>query len=100
MKKIASFLLFIIPFFQASAQKKDLLSGKYTQEQLKSILIPQSKWIPFPKLNDRSSWAKADQEMMKAYVKAAEKDINYTWPYIPATKSLLIERTGDRNEYQ
>ena len=33
-------------------------------------------------------------------MKAAESKINYVWPTIPATKSLLIERTGDRNEYQ
>ena len=43
-----------------------------------------------------TGWSKADPEMMKAYLKAAESNINYVWPYIPATKSLLIERTGDR----
>ena len=99
MKKTALLLIVFASFFQVPAQK-NLLSGKYTQEELKTILIPQAKWIPFPKLNDRNGWSKADQEMMKAYLKAAEPNINYVWPYIPATKSLLIERTGDREEYQ
>jgi hypothetical protein len=99
MKKTALLLPLIASFFLLSAQK-NLLSAKYTQEELKAILIPQAKWNPFPGLNDRNGWSKADQDMMKAYLKVAELNINYTWPYIPATKSLLIERTGDRNEYQ
>ena len=99
MKKISLFLIVFSSFFLVHAQK-NLLSGKYTREELTAILIPQAKWIPFPKLNDRNGWSKADQEMMKAYLKAAELNINYVWPYVPATKSLLIERTGDREEYQ
>ncbi|MGV3589475.1 MAG: heparinase II/III domain-containing protein [Adhaeribacter sp.] len=82
------------------AQEKNLLSGKYSKEELKKILIPQASWEPFPKLQDRTGWSKADQAMMQAFVKQAEGYLNYEWPYIPATKSLLIERTGDRDEYQ
>src|SRR5690606_24946473 len=67
---------------------------------LAKVLISQEDWVPFPKLDEREGWAKADQEMMQAYVEKAESYINYDWPSIPATKSLLIERTGDRNEYQ
>jgi hypothetical protein len=38
--------------------------------------------------------------MMKGFVQQAEKYLGYKWPSIPATASLLIERTGDRDEYQ
>ena len=38
--------------------------------------------------------------MMKDYIKEAESYLNYQWPGIPATKSLLIERTGNRSEYE
>jgi hypothetical protein len=64
------------------------------------LLIPQSKWIPFPKITDRAGWAKADQSMMQAYLKEGEKYLDYSWPSIPATKSLLIERTGNRSEFE
>jgi hypothetical protein len=63
-------------------------------------LIPQAQWTPFPRTSDRTGWAKADKDMMEAILKKAEGYISYSWPSIPATKSLLIERTGDRNEYQ
>lgn len=82
------------------AQEQNLLSGKYTKEALQAKLISQAAWTPFPRLNDRQGWSKADQQMMQAYLKKAESYIGYDWPYIPATKSLLIERTGDRDEYQ
>ncbi len=100
MKKI-TFLLFTLMFcmgFLADAQ--NLLSGKFTKEELSKLIISYEKWAPFPKINDRAGWAQADQAMMKAYVKTAESYLKYEWPSIPATKSLLIERTGDRDEYQ
>ncbi|XWW45366.1 heparinase II/III family protein [Fibrella sp. USSR17] len=98
--------LFIALFFSvlcvevATAQEANLLSGKFSKEAVKEVLIPQAKWTPFPKRDDRAGWAKADQAMMQAYLKKAETYLTYQWPYIPATKSLLIERTGDRDEYQ
>lgn len=82
------------------AQQQDLLSGRYTVAQLENVLIPQSQWTPFPRISDRDGWAKADADMMRSFVSKAESYVDYQWPYIPATKSLLIERTGDRDEYQ
>lgn len=91
----ASFL-----FLQIHAQNQNLISGKYSKDELSKVLIPLAQWTPFPKTSDRAGWAKADETMMKAYLKQAEFYFNYNWPSIPATKSLLIERTGDRNQYQ
>ncbi len=100
MKKFILFHLLIAFGIFSYAQNQNLLSGKFTREQLSGLLIPQSKWAPFPKITDRAGWGKADQEMMKSYVAEAEKYINYSWPSIPATKSLLIERTGNRSEFE
>ncbi len=100
MKKLVAFLFIIIFCLRLDAQKQNLLSGKYAKDDLKTVLIPLAQWTPFPKITDRAAWAKADEAMMKAYVKQAESYINYNWPSIPATTSLLIERTGDRDQYQ
>ena len=93
-------ILLIFVSCQLYAQQKNLLSGKYAAEQLKNVLIPQAEWIPFPKPNDKTAWAKADPTMLASILREAESYLKYDWPYIPATKSLLYERTGDRNEYQ
>ena len=100
MKKTILSILTLWFCLSLFGQAQNLLSGKYTKEQLAKILIPQDKFVPFPKMEDRAGWAKADQGMMKAYVKIAETYLKYEWPCIPATKSLLIERTGDRSEYE
>jgi hypothetical protein len=83
-----------------TGRSQNLLSGKFSKEELAGNLISHDKWVPFPRISDRKEWAKADQKMMEAYVKKGETYLNYNWPGIPATRSLLIERTGDREEYQ
>jgi hypothetical protein len=83
-----------------SAQEQNLLSGKFRPEEWNNILIPQARWVPFPKIDERAAWAKADQKMLRSVLEEAETYLNYDWPSLPATKSLLYERTGDRNEYQ
>ena len=96
--QVLAFLILLS--FQLPAQQQDLLSGKFTADEWKNKLISQATWTPFPKPGDRAGWAKADQEMLATILKEAESYLNYEWPSIPATKSLLFERTGDRNEYQ
>ena len=98
MKKIILFLSIAAGCLQLPAQN-NLLSAKYAGK-LQTVLIPYSQWKPFPLITDRSGWAKADEAMMKAFIKQAEGYLNYQWPSLPATKSLLIERTGDRSEYE
>lgn len=82
------------------AQSQNIMSEKYTLQELENILISYEEWIPFPKITDRDGWAKADIDMMSAYIKEAERYLNYKWPTVPATTSLLIVRTGNRSEYQ
>ena len=80
--------------------EQNLLSSKYTLPELQNVLIPQSQWVPFPRIDDRKGWERADHTMLDGYVKSAETYLDYEWPTIPATVSLLIVRTGNRNRYE
>jgi len=99
MKKLLSLLLILL-LPALAAEGKDLLSRKYTLAELQKTLIPYDKWTPFPKIDDREGWAKADQVMLQSYIKAAEQYADYNWPIIPATASLAFVRTGDRQTYE
>lgn len=100
MKRLL-FVIFIVSCAsKVVSQSANLMSGRYSAGQLQQILTPAASWKPFPAIDDRSAWSKADKEMMEQYLRQADSLINYNWPGIPATTSLLIERTGDRDEYQ
>ena len=98
--KVFIFVFWLALMVQAKAQETDLLSGKYSREELQRLLIPKKQWVPFPHITDRAAWSRADDTIMKAYLEKAESYIHYEWPAIPATTSLLIERTGDRAGYE
>lgn len=100
MKRSILLFLSLMILFSGWAQPQNILSGKFSHNELSNLLVPLNKWMPFPKIDDRAGWAQADQEMMKAYIKTAESYLDFEWPGIPATKSLLIERNGNRSEYE
>ena len=79
---------------------QNLLSGRYTSAQLTEKLIPYAKWEPFPHTENRAGWQQADPAIGAAVIKKAEAYLSYEWPGIPAVKSLLIIRNGNRTEYQ
>lgn len=103
MKRLYELFFIAIFFFSginAGAQEQNLLSGKYSVEELQRILIPQDKLTPFPHIDDRRGWANADTATMNVYLRYAASYLDYDWPTVPATLSLLIVRTGNRSEYQ
>jgi hypothetical protein len=98
MKTFAFTLLFLIAF-SINAQE-NLLGGKYTAAELEERLVPRNKWKPFPPVSDRNAWAKADTAAMNIYRKYAEDNLEYDWPTVPATLSLMYARNGNRSKYQ
>ena len=101
MYKVTFTFVMLLVLSAVSAQKEqNLLSSKFSEQELKEVLIPQSQWTPFPRIDDRAGWAQVDRRMMEAYIKNAEAYLDYKWPTIPATMSLLIVRTGNRSTYE
>lgn len=99
MKKYIVLTGFLILFGRLLVAQ-NLLSGRYTSAQLTEKLIPYAKWEPFPHTDNRVGWQQADPAIGAAVIKKAEGYLNYEWPGIPAVKSLLIIRNGNRTEYQ
>ncbi|MEI8272937.1 MAG: heparinase II/III family protein [Paludibacter sp.] len=98
MKKIIIFIL--LASYSSVFAQNNLLSGKYTDAELKKILVPQSRYQPFPGISDRKAWTKLDPVEMNIIVKNAESQLNYNFQGIPATVMLLFQRTGDRSEHE
>lgn len=93
-----TFIGICLPPVNVTAQ--NLLSSRYAAPELRQKLIPYGQWQPFPAIDDRTGWGHANQSMLKAYLDTAETYFHYQWPSIPATTTLLIARTGDRQQYE
>lgn len=91
------FILFAISNIQVTAT--GLLSSKYSLDDLKMIL-QESNSIGIPKINDRASWEKANQSILKSNYNEAMSLINYVWAPIPATTTLMFVRNGNRDMYE
>ena len=96
MNKLISIFVLLLISWSVIAQEQYLLSSKYSFGDLQNKLIPQAQWKPFPKLNDRDGWSKADPEMLQSCISQAEKYLDYKWPPMPATSLLMTARTGSR----
>jgi hypothetical protein len=78
---------------------RSLLSGKYTEAQLASVLVAPGKWTPYPRVSDRAFWDNIDPTVRANFIRGAEKYLDFEWKTIPATFSLAFGRNGNRSDY-
>jgi hypothetical protein len=97
MKKIFLLHVFMACLLLAQAyEKRDLLQKKADLTQLKSSLIPNQKWVPYPNYSDRNGWDKLTSGVKDAIIKKGEAALNYQWKVIKASDYLEFERSGSR----
>lgn len=93
-------MLFCLLLGMGVAKGEDLLSTRYTVEQLKAML-PASNTIGVPKISDRAAWeAVADSKLLRESYDKAMTMLDFEWKSIPATVTLMYVRTGNRDVYQ
>lgn len=96
-KKIIILILLCLSILKVNAySEKNLLQKAATAEQVKSALILNQKWVPYPNYNDRSGWDKLMGNFKSEYIQKGEQALNYNWIVIKATDYLDYERTGTR----
>ena len=79
---------------------RNYLSGRISEKQLKSFLIPAEKWRPYPTINDASGWASVPKLLRTAYIKNAEKYLAMPWEALKASAFLDFTRNGNRSRYE
>ena len=80
----------------SAREKRDLLTGAYSEQLVKESLVPGDKWVKYPKYKDRAAWQVFPESLRSKYIKEGEKYIGYDWPSVKATEYLEFTRTGDR----
>ncbi|MAE19790.1 hypothetical protein CMK12_12825 [Candidatus Poribacteria bacterium] len=77
-----------------------MISQVYSEEKLKSILIPSEEWQPSPTVEDRDAWQNLSSQIRQVHVARGDSALDYQWPTLPATRFLDFARHGNRSRYQ
>ena len=76
--------------------EKNLLQQTANLEQVKSALITNQKWVPYPDYADRGGWDKLLGDNKALLIERAEKALSHPWEVVKATDYLEYERSGNR----
>lgn len=73
-------------------EKRDLLQKEADFEKVKSALIMEQKWVPYPDYSDRAGWDKLLGDYKEKYIRKGESYLDYEWKVVKATDYLEFGR--------
>jgi hypothetical protein len=97
-----SAILFLCGTLQSTSvgQVRNLLSGTFPPDAVRSVLLSAPSWHPFPRATERDAWNKIPEPLRQTYVRKGEAALTYAWPSLPASLYLEFARNGNRTNFQ
>lgn len=77
-----------------------VLKEKYSEGDLKDLLLSHDDFHPFPKASEREPWDELPYSLRKQWIEIGERYVDITWPPLHATKFMDFKRTGNRSEFE
>jgi hypothetical protein len=77
---------------------KDRLSGTFTPDDLKTVILAAKEWEPFPRAG--GDWGAVSEDIRSAHISAAEALLGCDWVTPKASVFLEYVRDGNRSRYQ
>ncbi len=77
-----------------------MISQKFSEGEVRSILIKRDEWHPFPTIDKRDDWDSIRESIRKVHISRGEKMLGYEWPTILAVRFLDFVRTGNRSKFE
>ncbi len=97
MKKLILFLVISCLSFAANSHEyRDFLQNAYNIDQVRSSLILNQEWVPYPDYSDREGWDKLTSEFRDDIIRLGEEALDYEWKVIKATDYIEYDRSGSR----
>ncbi len=81
-------------------QERNLLTGRFTEQDLGRVLLPRGSWRPYPGIDDRNAWNTVPQKLRSAWVQNAGRYVDSAWPPLPATTFLEYAISGNRSGFE
>ena len=64
-------------------EERNMLRSQADEAKLKTLLIPDQRWVPFPSYGDRSGWDAVLGDWKETLI-AADWSVSITWPASPS----------------
>ena len=78
--------------------ERNILRSQADEAKLRTILIPDQKWVPFPTYSDRAGWDKVLGDWKDEFIARGEKALGYVWRVVTATDYLTHDRGGSQGD--
>jgi len=105
--KIIEFIIMLGVFYFPSlqiialhAEPLNLLSGRFTPDELGQIIKPSGLWHPYPTANDHETWQQLPAKVREGHIAEGEKLLNCDWQTPKASVFLEYVRNGNRSRYE
>ncbi len=76
--------------------ERDMLRSQADEAKLKTLLIPDQKWVPFPAYADRAGWDALLGDWKDDFIARGEKALDFEWKVVTATDYLTHDRGGSQ----
>ena len=81
-------------------EKKGFIPTELSVEQIKSMVVTNQQWVPYPQYKDRAGWDALTSDYKDKFIKAGEKYLDYEWKVVKATDYMAFDRTGNRQQME
>ena len=76
--------------------ERNMLRSQADEAKLKTLLVPDQKWVPFPTYGDRAGWDRVLGEWKDEFIARGEEALGYEWKVVTATDYLTYYRGGSQ----
>lgn len=96
IKMLLACLLFHLTSSLHAYEERNLLLQIADVDRVKSVLLDNQQWIPYPSYNDRTAWDNLLGSDKATYIQRGERLLDYAWKVVKATDYIEFERSGNR----
>ncbi len=101
MKKIINIITLLIVSIPTllganTVRENDIITGRFKESDIKTSLLRNQQWVPYPAYSDRAAWQKLTAPFYENIIAQGEKYLDYQWQVVKATDYLAYERNGSR----
>ena len=100
LPKLSKFMFLFVLIGTAFCQNRNLFTGKWTESDIREMLLSAEEFRFIPKAGDRNDWEAIPATVRNDYIARSEQYSGASWVTPKASMFLDFVRNGNRSRYQ